>query len=328
MRRREFITLLGGVAAAWPLAAQAQHLQRDLQLIGFISGRSPDESASIVAAFQKGLSEASYVEGQNIQIAFRWAQGQYDRLPALAADLVDHHVALITAFGPLAAKAAKEATTVIPVVFSVGVDPVAAGLVAGLNRPGGNVTGVTLLTASLAAKRLGLLRELVGKADLMAMLVNTTTTEGITQKTDAEDAARELGQRIIILSAATDEGIDAAFATLVKQRVGALVVGADQFFDTRRDRIIALAARHAVPAIYHWREFAAAGGLISYGTSIADAYRQVGIYAGRILKGEKPADLPVMQPTKFQLVINLKTARALGLTVPQTLLVAADEMIE
>jgi ABC-type uncharacterized transport system substrate-binding protein len=327
MNRRKFITLLGG-AGAWPVAARAQQLQKVLPVIGFISGRMPDESASVVAAFQKGLSEAGYVEGQNVQVAFRWAQGQYDRLPALATDLVDRHVAVITAFGPPAALAAKAATTVVPVVFSVGVDPIAAGLVASLNRPGGNVTGVTLLTASLAAKRLGLLRELIGKADLMAVLVNTTISEGMTQATDVQDAARAVGQEIIVLNAAMDAEIDAAFATVARQRASALMVGADQFFDTRRDRITALAARHGVPAIYHAREFAVAGGLISYGTSIADAYRQVGIYAGRILKGERPAELPVLQPTKFEFVLNLKTAKTLGLDIPPTLLVRVDEAIE
>jgi putative ABC transport system substrate-binding protein len=328
MKRRQFITLLGGAVTSWPLAARAQQPKPGLPVIGFISGRSPDESTSVVAAFQRGLSEVAYVAGQNVQITFRWAQGQYNRLPSLAADLVRVPAAVIAAFGPPAALAAKAATTTIPIVFNVGVDPVTVGLVASLNRPGGNVTGMTLLTASLAAKRLGLLRELIGKADLMAVLVNSTISEGVTQATDVQDAARETGQRIIILNAATDAEIDAAFATLAQQHAGALIVGSDQFFDTRRDRMIALAARQGVPAIYHWREFAAAGGLMSYGTSIADAYRQVGIYAGRILKGEKPADLPVLQPTKFEFVINLKTAKTLGLTLPSGLLAIADEVIE
>jgi putative ABC transport system substrate-binding protein len=327
MRRREFITLLGG-AAAWPLGARAQQSQRDLQKIGFISGRSPDESATDLAAFQMGLRETGHVEGKNVQIAYRWAQGQYDRLPAFAVDLVENQVAVITAFGPPAALAAKAATTIIPVVFSVGVDPVSAGLVASLNRPNGNVTGVTLLTASLAAKRLGVLRDLVGKVDLMAMLVNATTAEGKAQATDVQDAAREVGQQIVVLSAATDAEVDAAFAALVKQHVGALMVGADQFFDSRRDRITGSAARAKIPAVYHSREFATAGGLISYGTNIADVYHQVGIYAGRILKGEKPANLPVLQPTKFELVINLKTAKALGVKISDNLLSLADEVIE
>jgi ABC-type uncharacterized transport system substrate-binding protein len=328
MKRRTFITFLGGAAAMWPLAARAQQPGPGLPVVGFISGRSPDESVSILAAFQRGLSEAGYVVGQNVQITFRWAQGQYDRLPALAADLVRSRVTVIAAFGAPTARVVKSATTLIPVVFSVGVDPVAAGLVASFNRPGGNATGVTLLTASLGTKRLGLLRELIGKADQIAVLVNSTTSEGVTQATDVQAAGRKTGQRIIVLNVATDAEIDDAFAALAEQRAGALIVGADQFFDTRRDRIIALAARHAVPAIYHWREFAAAGGLMSYGTSIADAYRQVGVYTGRILKGEKAADLPVIQPTKFEFVINLKTAKTMGLTFPPGLLAIADEVIE
>jgi putative tryptophan/tyrosine transport system substrate-binding protein len=328
MKRREFITLLGGAGVAWPLAAHAQQAQPGSPVIGFISGRSPDESASILAAFQRGLSEAGYVVGQNVQITFRWAQGQYDRLPALAADLVRSRVTVIAAFGAPTARVVKSATTLIPVVFGVGVDPVAAGLVASFNRPGGNATGVTLLTASLGTKRLGLLRELIGKADLIAVLVNSTTSEGVTQATDVQAAGRETGQRIIVLNVATDAEIDDAFAALAEQHAGALIVGADQFFDTRRDRIIALAARYAVPAIYHWREFAAAGGLMSYGTSIADAYRQVGVYTGRILKREKAADLPVIQPTQFEFVINLKTAKMMGLTFPPGLLAIADEVIE
>ena len=324
MRRREFITLLSG-ATAWPLAARGQ--QPAMPVIGFLSGASPGPFAHQVAAFRQGLAEGGYIEGQNVHIAFRWAEGQYDRLPALAADLVARRVTVISVFGPPAALAAKAATMTIPIVFDVGVDPVDIGLVASLNRPGGNLTGVTLLTASLGAKRVGLLRELIPKADLMAVLVNTTS-EGMTQAKDVQDAARDAGLRAIVLNAATDADIDAAFATLSRQRIGGLMVGADQFLDTRRDRIVALAARHSMPTIYHWREFVAAGGLLSYGVSIVDAYRQVGVYAGRILKGEKPADLPVLQPTKFELVINLKAANALGLTIPPGVLAIADEVIE
>jgi putative ABC transport system substrate-binding protein len=267
------------------------------------------------------------VEGQNVAIEYRWAEFQYDRLPALAADLVARRVTVISVFGPPAALAAKAATVTIPIVFSVGVDPVDTGLVASLNRPGGNLTGVTLLTASLGAKRVGLLRELIPKADLMAVLVNTTS-EGMTQAKDVQDAAREAGLRAIVLNAATDADIDAAFATLSRQRIGGLMVGGDQFLDTRRDRIVALAARHSMPTIYHRRVFVAGGGLMSYGTSIADVYRHVGVYTGRILKGEKPADLPVLQPTKFELAINLKTAKALGITIPPGVLAIADEVIE
>jgi len=263
--RREFITLLGG-AAAWPLTARAQ--QPAMPVIGFLNGASPGPFAPYVAAFRQGLAEGGYIEGQNVHIAFRWAEGQYDRLPALAADLVARRVTVISVFGPLAALAAKAATMTIPIVFSVGVDPVDIGLVASLNQPGGNLTGVTLLTASLGAKRVGLLRELIPKADLMAVLVNTTS-EGMTQAKDVQDAAREAGLRAVVLNAATDADIDAAFATLSRQRIGGLMVGGDQFFDTRRDRIVALAARHSMPTIYHRRVFVAGGGLMSYGTRSA-----------------------------------------------------------
>jgi putative ABC transport system substrate-binding protein len=322
MRRRQFLFFLGG-SAAWPLTARAQQ-----PVIGFVSTRSPSESASVEKAFRKGLGEAGYTEGQNVQILFRWAEGQYDRLPSLVADLVDRRVALIVALGPPAALAAKAATSTIPIVFSMGADPLSVGLVANINRPGGNVTGATFFSGPLAAKRLGLLRELLPKIELLAFLVNPDYPDIESQVKDVETAAGALGQRVLILKAKTIAEIDAAFASLSQQQATALMVSGDPFFDANRGHIIALAARQALPAIYHWSEFVTAGGLMSYGASIGDAYRQVGIYSGRILDGEKPADLPVVQPTKFDMALNLKTTKALGLTVPANLLALADKVIE
>jgi putative ABC transport system substrate-binding protein len=327
MNRRELMALLGGTAAAWPLAARAQ--QRAMPVIGFLSGTSPGPYASYVAAFHQGLSDAGYVEGQNIAIEYRWAEGHYDRLPALAADLVGRKVDVIAASGGTpAARAAKSATSTIPIVFTSGTDPVAAGLVTSLARPGGNLTGVSFLVVELNPKRLELLTELVPQARVIALLVNPTNTNAERTIRNMEEAARAKGVQLAILKVGSESEIDVAFASLVQLQAGALVVGADAFFNSRREQLVALASRHAVPAIYEGRESAASGGLISYGTSISSVYRQLGIYAGKILAGAKPADLPVQQPTKFELVINLKTAQALGLTVPQALLARADEVIE
>jgi putative ABC transport system substrate-binding protein len=330
MRRCEFILALGGAVAMpsclWPLAARAQ---QPMPVIGFLSSRSPGESAGVVAAFRRGLGEAGFVEGRDLIIAFRWAEGRYDQLPTLAADLVGLKVALLVAAGgPPSALAAKAATSTIPIVFSGSNDPVGLGLVASLNRPGGNVTGMSTFTSVLAAKRLELLKELVPAAVVMAYVINPSNPTAEFERKESLPAASSLGIQLRVLNASTEQELDAAFATLPNLRAEGVVVAPEPFFDSQRDRIVSLSARHSVPAIYGFRDYVVAGGLISYGTSITDSYRQAGIYAARILKGEKPSDLPVMQPIKFELVLNLKTAKALGLTVPDKLLVAADEVIE
>lgn len=325
--RRKFISALGGAVAAWPLAARTQ--QPATPVVGFLNSGTPDGFAPMVVAFRQGLNTVGYVESQNLEIEYRWAENQYDRLPALAAELVRRPVDVIAATGGMiAALAAKSATATLPIVFETGGDPVKAGLVASLNRPGGNMTGIMLLIGLLGAKRLELLRELVPAANVIALLVNPTNPVAKAETKDMQDAARALGRQTLVLNATVETDIDAAFATVTQQGAGALVVLADPFFVNRRNQIVTLATRSALPTIYPLREFVAAGGLISYGTSISDVFRQTGVYVGQVLKGAKPADLPVMQPTRFELVINLKTAKALGLTVPQALLVAADEVIE
>jgi putative tryptophan/tyrosine transport system substrate-binding protein len=326
MRRREFISLLGGAALACPFAARAQ--QPAMPVIGVLASRGPGDEPYLLAAFGQGLKDAGYVEGQNAAIEYRFAEGQYDRLSALAADLVRRQVIVIAALGTPAAPAAKAATATIPIVFTVGVDPVEVGLIASLSRPGGNLTGVTGLGVELLPKRLELLHELLPSATVVAALINPTTTAAGTQSKDLQASARSLGLDLHLLSAGIERDFDAAFAKVVQLRAGGLVISNDPFFISRSDQLAALALRHAVPTIFEFRAFAAAGGLMSYGSNLTDLYRLAGVYTGRILKGEKPADLPVQQSTKVELILNLKTARALGLTVPLALLGRADEVIE
>jgi len=325
LKRREFISLLGG-AAAWPLAARAQ--RPTLPVIGFLSARSAEDSGPVVAAFRESLAGAGFVEGHNVSIEFRWADGQYDKLPALAGDLVERQVAVIVAVIPPAALAAKAATKIIPIVFSVGLDPITSGLVDSLSRPSGNATGVYSLAASLEAKRLELLHEVVPKVAVIAVLANPDFSGMEFELKELHEAARILGLELLVLKANSESGISAAFATIVERRIGALLFAADPFLYAQHEHLVALTARHAIPAIFFFPEFARAGGLMSYGASLIEAYRLAGVYAGKILKGTGPADLPVQQSTKVELIINLKTARALGITVPLTLIGRADEIIE
>jgi putative ABC transport system substrate-binding protein len=326
MRRRDFVALLTGTAAAWPLAARAQ--QPLMPTIGVLGAVSPDLRADVYNAFRQGLGETGYVEGRNMAIEFHWAESQFDRYPLLAADLVRRRVAVILAEGEAAAKAAKAATPTIPIVFSTGSDPVRAGLVASLNRPGGNLTGVSYLSGALGAKQLEIIRELMPSPGPLALLINPDNPTDQSMRAEVQAAADAIGQRIEVLNASSNADFEAAFAALVERRARGLLVAIDSVFMGGRAQLAGLAARHGLPAIYSDREYTEAGGLISYGTSRTDAYRQIGIYVGRILRGAKPADLPVMLPTKFELAINLKTARALGLTVPLTLQYAADQVIE
>jgi putative tryptophan/tyrosine transport system substrate-binding protein len=328
MKRREFIMLVGGAAVAWPLAARAQ--PKAMPVVGFLHSGPASSNAHLVDAFRRGLAEAGYVEGRNVTIEYRWAEGQYNRLAGLAADLVRRPAAVILGGAPPAARAAKAATTTIPIVFVSGDDPIQSGLVEKLNRPDGNITGISVFSGSqLGAKHVQLLHELVPTAAAIALLVNPanlTQAEAQTQQTEA--AAHRVGLRLHVVNASTASDFDKAFTMLAAQRADALIVGGDPFFTSQRERLVALAARQALPVVYNLREFVATGGLMSYGSSITDAYQQAGIYTGRILKGVKPSDLPVMLPTKFELVINLKTAKALGLEVPPMLLATADEVIE
>jgi putative ABC transport system substrate-binding protein len=327
MKRRDFFTLVGGAVAAWPLSAHAQ--QPAIPVIGFLHSGASGPLAAQVAAFNQGLNEIGYVAGQNVAIEYRWAEGQYDRLPALAADLVGRKVSVLAPAGGIPpALAAKAATTTIPIVFLMGSDPLKAGVVTSINRPEGNVTGVSFLINSMGTKRFELLSQMAPRASTIGILVNPTNPDAEIEARDAQVAAQAVGRKLLVVKASSENDFEAAFATLVEQEAGAFTIGGDPFFDSRRDQIIALAAHHRLPAIYLLRIYPAAGGLMSYGTSLSDAYRQQGVYVGRILKGTKPADLPVIQPTKFEFVLNLKTAKALGLNVLPSLLAIADEVIE
>jgi putative ABC transport system substrate-binding protein len=325
VRRRQFLIATGTLLAA-PLVARPQ--QPATPVIGSLSSLAPAEVADLIAAFRQSLKDAGYVEGRNVAIQYRWAQGHYDRLSAMATDLVNRHVTVIVAWGPAAARAAKAASATIPIVFSVGDDPVAIGLVASLNRPGGNATGINLLTGTLVAKRLELLSKVVPTAGSIAFLVNPTSPSAAPDIKEAQAAAQALGRQLNVFKASTQRDVEAAFATMRQQRAGALLVGADPFFTERRQLLVSLAARHAIPAIYDFRESVAAGGLMSYGASLADAYRQAGVYTAKILRGAKPSDLPVQQAVKVELVINLKTAKALGITIPRSIVLQADSAVE
>jgi putative tryptophan/tyrosine transport system substrate-binding protein len=332
MKRREFITLMCGAAAVWPLAARAQQ-SAAMPVVGFLHGGSLAAFAPFLDGFRVGLKESGYIEGKNVAIEYRWAENQYDRLSGMAADLVRRQVTVIFTGG--GGRVAKAATATIPIVFTTGEDPVKAGLVASLNRPGGNVTGITLFYVELGTKRLELLRELVPKAELVGLLTNPRSPQGMGSNTEAEEQERDaraaasiMGRQLIIVHASSESEIDEAFSTVVQQRAGALIVASDIFLSTRKDQLIALASRHAIPTIYPWRDAVSAGGLIGYGIDLTDSYRQAGGYVGRILQGAKPGELPVLQPTKFLLAINLKTARSLGLTVPLIMQMTADEVTE